>query len=205
MPSVLIVANDLLVRQGLKHMLGQEHRDLVFGEAKGSEDAAICLAKRPWDIAVVDVSIPGEDGFRFLQEIRRSHPSTRVLVLSLHTYPDHAARARQLHARGYVHKNAGRAVFLKAFKSVLAGEEHFEKLSPRETSARPQPKHARLSPREQAVLSAIVAGKRLSEIAAELNLSVQTVSTYKRRIFDKLGVHSAAELFRYAIDHHLAS
>src|ERR1022692_4411054 len=131
MPSVLIVDDHLLIRQGLKQMLSQEYRDLVVGEAGSSDEAAARLAKRPWDIVTLDIAIPGKDGFYVLQEVRRRHPSTRVLVLSVHADPQYAVRARQLGASGYVSKNAGRAELLKAFTSVLAGKEYFEALPDR--------------------------------------------------------------------------
>jgi DNA-binding NarL/FixJ family response regulator len=204
MPSVLIVDDHLLVRQGLKHMLNQEYRGLVFGEAKSSAEAMTFLARRRWDIVTLDVSMPGQDGFYVLQEIRRRYPATRVLVLSVHADPQYAARARQMRASGYICKNAGRAEVLKAFKRLLNGEEHFDgSLSlPAVSSAVSRP--PALSKREHAVMLAFAAGKRTGEIAAELNLSAKTVSTYKRRLLDKLGLRSTADLVRYAIDQRLS-
>ena len=204
MPSVLIVDDHLLVRQGLKLMLSQEYRDLVFGEAKNGDEAAIRLAKRSWDLVILDIALPGKDGFHVLQEIRRHQPSMRVLVLSMHADPQYAVRAQQLGASGYVSKNAGRPELLRAFKSVLAGKEYFEALPSARTSAETLPGHAALSARENSVMLAFAAGKSTREIAAELNLSVKTISTYKRRILDKLGLHSTADLVRYVIDHRLS-
>jgi DNA-binding NarL/FixJ family response regulator len=204
MPSVLIVGDHLLVRQGLRQMLSQEYRDLVFGEAKDSDEAAVRLAKRPWDLVILDITLPGKDGYYVLQEIRRRHPSTRVLMLSMHTDPQYAMHARQMGASGCVCKNAGRADLLRAFKSVLAGKEYFEDLPSVGTGAAVVPAHAALSTREYGVMLGIVAGKRPGQIAAELKLSVKTINTYRGRLFDKLGVHSTADLVRYVIDHRLS-
>ena len=204
MPSVLIVDDHLLVRQGLKQTLSHEYRSLVFGEAKSSDEAAGRLARQPWDLVILDIAIHGQDGFYVLQDIRRRHPSTRVLVLSMHADPQYAARAQQLGAFGYVGKNASRADLVGAFKSVLSGKKYFEDHISPGTGVKTVPKHADLSTRESAVMLAFAAGKRTSEIAAELNLGVKTISSYRRRLCDKLGLHSTAELVHYVIDHKLS-
>jgi two-component system, NarL family, invasion response regulator UvrY len=205
MPSVLIVDDSLLARHGLRHLLSQEHRGLVFGEAKSFEEATAYLAKRPWDVVVIEVSMPGHDGFQMLQEIRRSYPATRVLILSPQTNPEHAFRARQLKATGYVGKNSLRGDMLRAFRSVFEGKEHFLDTNHDGSGAwaMPVPLRPPLSGRERDVLVACVAGKRVGEIAADLNLSIKTVSTYKRRILNKLQLKSVADLVRHAIDHKL--
>jgi DNA-binding NarL/FixJ family response regulator len=205
MPSVLIVDNHLLIRYGLRHMLSQEHRGLVFGEAKNCKEADILLAKRHWDLVSLALTLPGKSGFNVLQEIRRLHPSTRVLILTTHDNPHYARRARHMGASGYVCKNAGRRDLLRAFKSVLAGKVHFEDLLPLQPVEATVPRNAALSAREREVMLAFAAGKRACEIAGEINLSVKTVSTYKRRILDKLRLHSTADLVCYVIDRHLSS
>ena len=203
MPSVLIIDDNFLAREGLKHLLAQELRGLVFGEATSSEEAATRLAKRAWDVAVIEVAMPGQDGFQMLQEIRRSSPATRVLMMSTRTDPEYFLRARQLKALGYAAKNTSRNELLKAFHSVLIGREHFVTDSEDAHNFWSSPAHPPLSTRERDVLQACVAGKRVGEIAGELNLSIKTVSTYKRRILNKLHINSVAELVRHAIDHKL--
>jgi two-component system invasion response regulator UvrY len=204
MPSVLIVDDYLLVRQGLKQMLSQEYRSLVLGEAKTSDEATVRLARQPWDLVILDIAISGNDGFHVLQEILRCHPSTRVLVLSMHADSEDAVRAQQLGASGYVGKNASRADLVRAFKSVLSGKKYFEDHISPGTGVKTVPRHADLSTRESAVMLAFADGKRTSEIAAELNLGVKTISSYRRRLCDKLGLHSTAELVHYVIDHKLS-
>ena len=204
MPSVLVVDDHLLIRYGLQQMLSQEYRGLVFGEAKNSDEAAVRLARQPWDLVILGIALPSKDGFYVLQEIRRRHPSTRVLVLSRHADPRYTVRARQLGASGYVAKNAGRADLLRAVKRVFAGEQYFEDLPSPGTVAETTSTRAALSTREHEVMLALAAGKSPGEIAAELNLSVKTISTYKGRVLDKLGLHSTAELVRYVIDHRLS-
>ena len=203
MPSVLIVDDNLLVREGLKHLLSQEHRGLAFGEATNGREASARLSKRAWDIVFIEVSIPGHDGFQTLQEIRRSYPATRVVMLSRHANPEHALRARQLKAAGYSAKDSSRAELLRVFHNVLAGKEHFAGSSHFPGSTQeglktwPAPVPAPLSGRERDVLMACVAGKRVGEIAGELNLSIKTVSTYKTRIFNKMHWTSTVDMVHY--------
>jgi len=204
MPSVLIVDDHLLIRFGLRQMLCQERRGFVFGEAQTSEEAETWLRKRHWDLVILAIALPGGDGFSVLEEIRRRSGSTRTLVLGAYSDPQHAIRARRGGASGYVCKNAGRADLLRAVNSVLAGEEYFQGPLSRRTVTQEKPRRSRLSGRERGVMLAVAAGKRTGEIAAELQLSIKTVSTYKRRLLDKLQLHSTAELVRYAIDRHLS-
>jgi DNA-binding NarL/FixJ family response regulator len=200
MPAVLIVDENLLARQGLKHLLSHEHLGLVYGEAKTAEEAADFLGRRKWDIVVIDISIPG--GFQILRELRRSFPDIRVLVLSPSANSKHVLRVRQLRASGYAAKNSPRAELLQAFRCVLAGKEYFPAVPDRHGMSSKAP-HPLLSNRERDVLLACVAGKRVNQIAADLSLSSKTVSTYKRRILNKLQLTSVADLVRHAIQHKL--
>src|ERR1700730_4379404 len=99
---VLIVDDHLLVRKGLKQVITEEYRGVVFGEATTAEEAAAQVAKQPWNVVVLDIGIPSKDGFYALQETLQRRPATRVLVLSIHEDPLYAARARQLGASGYL-------------------------------------------------------------------------------------------------------
>jgi two-component system invasion response regulator UvrY len=202
--KVLIVDDHLLVRNGLKHVLSEEYRGVVFGEARTADEALAQLAKPPWDLVVLDISMPGQDGFYVLQETLLRLPGTRVLMLSIHADPPYAARALQMGASGYVCKDAGRSDLLKAVKNVLAGKKHFDESLPSNSDALTTTGHARLSAREYKVLLAFAAGKRTGEIAAELNLNIKTISTYKRRLLDKLHLKSTADLVHYVIDHRLS-
>ena len=203
--KVLIVDDHLLVRNGLKQVLSEEYRGVVFGEARTADEALAQLAKPPWDLVVIDISMPGKDGFYVLQETLLRRPGTRVLMLSIHADPPYAARALQMGASGYVCKDAGRSDLVKAVKNVLAGNRHFDESVRREVrSPTSVALHADLSAQEYKVLLALAAGRRSGEVAAELNLSAKTVSTYKRRVLNKLRVGSTADLVRYVIDNKLS-
>ena len=203
--SILIVDDHLLVRQGLKQVLSHEFRDLAFGEARTSDEALAQLQLQPWRLVILDIGLPDADGFFVLQEVRTRRPETPVLILSMQADSLYAARALRLGAAGYVSKSSGRSTLLKAVKTVLEGKKFFSESILRGVDhPRSIALHAALSAQECKVLLAVAAGARTGDIAAQLNLSAKTVSTYKRRVFNKLGLMSTSDLIRYVIDHKLA-
>jgi DNA-binding NarL/FixJ family response regulator len=203
--SILIVDDHLLLRQGLKQVLSHEFRDLTFGEARTSEEALAHIQARPWHLVILDIGLPDADGFVVLQDVRARCPETAVLMLSMHADSVYAARSLRLGAAGYVSKSAGRSTLLKAIKSVLDGKHCFsESVCRAVEQPRSLAPHAILSSQEFKVLLAIAAGSRTGSIAAELNLSAKTVSTYKRRALNKLGLSSTSDLVRYVIANKLA-
>jgi DNA-binding NarL/FixJ family response regulator len=202
MPTILIVEDHLLVRQGLRHMLGHEFRGVSFGEARNCAEALTQVEKNPWDLITLDIGLPDRDGFYLLAEILRRQPRAHVLVLAddAAVYP---ARAQQLGALGYVSKNAARASLLRAIRAVLAGKSYFETSRRPESQLKPPAKAVNLSAREYRVMLAFAAGKRSSDIAAEMGLSIKTVSTYKRRVLNKLRINSVADMVRHVIENKL--
>jgi two-component system invasion response regulator UvrY len=203
--SILIVDDHLLVRQGLKQVLSHEFRDLAFGEARTSEGAVAQIEAQPWRLVILDIGLPDKDGFFVLQEVRTRRPETAVLMLSMHADSLYAARSLRLGAAGYVSKSSGRSTLLKAVKTVLEGKQYFSESIRRGVgNPRSIALHANLSAQECKVLLAVAAGGRTGAIAAELNLSAKTVSTYKRRVLNKLGLASTSDLVRYVITHKLA-
>jgi two-component system, NarL family, invasion response regulator UvrY len=203
--SILIVDEQWLIRLGLKRLLGHEYRDVVFGEAATVEEALVQIKVRPWRLVILDISLPDGDGLSVLREICARRPRTAVLILSLHADLMHAALSRQLGAAGYVSQSSGASNLLNAVKSVLDGKKHFtESVRQEGDDTKSATCRASLSAQECRVLLEIAAGRRIGEIAAELNLSAKTVSTYKRRTLNKLGFKSTAELVRYVIDHKLS-
>jgi DNA-binding NarL/FixJ family response regulator len=211
MTSILIVDDHPVVRRGLRQTLREEFRDTVFGEAGDAKKALLAVTKQPWDIVILDITMPDRDGFEVLDEIRRQRPEIKVLVLGAHSEPRYAARARQLGACGYISMDASLSELVKAVWKALAGKEYCSRASSDQVTSRPtslqragKPLHATLSDREHEVLLAVAAGKGVGEIAAELSLSVKTVSTYKRRVLNKLQLNSTADLVRYFVTHKLS-
>jgi DNA-binding NarL/FixJ family response regulator len=189
MPCVLIIDDNLLIRQGLRSLLEQELPGVLFGEVMGSEDALAEIAGPKWDLIILDVGPPNSpdtDGFFLLNQIRRRDSLVPVLVMSERQDPRHARLAQEFGATGYAGKDSGREDLSAAIQNVFAGRKHFA------GSQRPNLKN--LSPRESRVMLALASGKRATEIATDLNLSIKTVSTYRRRALDKMLLDTTADL-----------
>jgi DNA-binding NarL/FixJ family response regulator len=203
--SILIVDDHLLVRQGLRQVLGHEFRNIAFGEVRTAEEALAQIKARPWRLVILDIGLPDKDGFFVLQEIRTSRPETVTLMLSMNPDSLYAVRSLQLGAAGYVSKSSGRAELVKAVRTVLDGKQHFsESIRKGVDHPRSVAPHTDLSAQECKVMLAIATGKRTGEIAAEFGISDKTVSTYKRRVLNKLGLRSTSDLVRYVIENKLS-
>ena len=204
--SILIVADHLLTRLGLKQVLGHDFRDVVFGDAQTAEQALAQIKAKPWRLVILDASLPDDDnGLSVLREVRALRPQAAVLVLAADSDSQSAARSLQLGASGYISRTSTRADLLKAVGDILDGKKHFSQSVRQEVrSLKPAALHAALSAQEYKVLLALAAGRRIGDVASELNLSAKTVSTYKRRILNKLGLASTADLVRFVIDRKLS-
>lgn len=198
MHSVLIVGDCPVVRFGIKSLLRQELAIRVFGEAATAAEAKSLLHKSVWSLIVIDSGHPDND--RFLQQLRLRASATPCLMLGESTNLHYEARALNLGAQGYIPKNTGAAELLKAVRTILAGKNYVSRRLPLESG--PEVTCKALSKREQKVLRALAAGQSPTQIAAELELSVKTVSTYKRSIFDKLHLKSMTDLVLYVLDRH---
>ena len=199
MRQALIVSENVLIRQGLKEMLSREFRDLMIEESAEVSDALLRPAKRAWNLIVVEVGFRYDGAFSAIREFRRNRGGARVLVLDLTANDRNVLRAARSGAAGYIPVNVERADLLRAVRRLLDGKTFFEASAAAEAQAR-EPRHVRLSARERLVMHALAAGKRNCRIAAELNLSVKTVSTYRRRVLDKLELQSTADIVRYVAD-----
>ncbi|HEX3744925.1 MAG TPA: response regulator transcription factor [Bryobacteraceae bacterium] len=201
MRSALLIDENLLTREGLKYLLSREYPRVVLDEARNDKEARAKVAMRPWDLVVLDVSHSTEDGFRLLGDIRRHYPAIPVLVMSTQAELLYGVRAKKAGAKGYAGKDAARADLVRAIRNVLSGDTSFES-QPRE-NAELLRKLNSLSPREYRVMLALGNGKRATDIATDLDLNVRTISTYKRRVLNKLQLRSTADLVRHVIDHKL--
>jgi DNA-binding NarL/FixJ family response regulator len=203
--SILIVDDHGLVREGLKLVIRREYQNVAFGEARSAREAMVRVKERVWHLVTLAASLPDCDSLSLLGQIFACRPQATVLMLGIHGDPLYGARAQRLGAAGWVAGNSSRAEVMIAVKNVLEGRKHFDdSASPSVGNLEAATIRPDLSDQERRVLLAVAAGRRTSEIAAELKLSRKTVSTYKTRGFNKLGVKSTAELVRYAIDHKLS-
>jgi len=197
-----------VVRHGLKQILADEFKRAVFGEARNAQEALDLVWKENWDIAILDVTMPGRSGLDVLREIKKSKPRLPVLVLSMHPENQFAVRVLKRGASGYMTKESAPVELVGAVKKVMAGGRYVspalaEKLATYLSSDSQKPAQELLSDREFQVLRLIASGKIVSEIARELSLSVKTISTYRSRVLEKMGLRNNAELMHYAMQHQL--
>jgi two-component system invasion response regulator UvrY len=203
MPKILIVDDHPVVREGIGRVLTSALPQVILGDAEGATDARACLRKEPWDLVILDLTLGSDDGIHELQWMRESYPVVPVLIVSMHPREVFANRTAQEGAAGYVSKDSPPQELARAVGCVLAGEKYQPAADDAELDASRRLPHQHLSDREYQVLRMIGQGRTVSEIAAELSLSVKTVSTYRSRILDKMEMRTSAELMRYAIAHRL--
>jgi two-component system, NarL family, invasion response regulator UvrY len=198
--SILLVDDHPVVRQGIARILATAMFDIRISEAVDGPSALEQLRTTPFHLVLLDLTLPGDSGLTLLRKIHREFPSTPVLVVSMHPVDQFAQRALQAGAIGYVTKDSDPQELVQAARVALAGGRYV----PAEVQeiirqAEDPPLHTGLSDREYQVLRLIGAGRTVSEIGAELGLSVKTVSTYRARILEKLQLRTSAELIHYAI------
>jgi len=204
---ILIADDHAVLREGLKQILTEEFPQAEFGQAGTTHETLERLQRERWDVLILDIFMPGRSGLDVLAEVRQSHPRLPVLVLSSAPEEQLALRVLKAGASGYLNKQAAPESLVEAVKKVLAGGKYVsaglaERLAAELAHPTKRP-HELLSDREFQVMQMLVAGKSLKEIAAELSLSVKTVSTFHTRIWEKLRVHNDVELVRYALEHGL--
>jgi len=204
MLRVLLVDDHAVVRRGVRAILDDHMPMLAIVEAANGNEALALLVEK-FDAVVLDLSMPGRDGFDLLTEIKHRHPKLPVLIMSLHGEEQFALRALRAGAAGYLTKSAAPEQLVAAVTKVLRGGRYIsdalaERLAADVGGAVPASLHERLSDREFDVMRGIASGRSVSEIAAQMHLSVKTVSTYRTRLLDKMGMSSNAELTRYALE-----
>jgi len=210
MITILVVDDHIVIREGLKKIVGMEKDMIVKGEARDTAEALKFVAGHKVDVILLDISMPGRSGLDIIPELKQLHPTMRILMLSMYKEDEFALKAFKSGASGYLTKETAPELVVKAIRHVSAGGKYFpdgfaEKLLESLTAHSPEALHERLSSRESMVMHDIIAGKSLNEIASNLSLNNRTVSTYRARILEKLRIRTNAELIRYAVEHGLAS
>jgi two-component system, NarL family, invasion response regulator UvrY len=206
MKRILIVDDHEVVRAGVMKIIDQS--ETVFGEAGNPEQALQMVRDEQWDLAILDLSLGDRGGMELLKELRQASPKLPILILSMHSEEQYARRAFKAGAAGYVTKDSPREELILAVSKVIAGGKYLnpataERLVQDLGDDSQQPLHHTLSDREFQVLRFIAAGKAVGEIAGLLGLSDKTVSTYRARILEKMGMKTNAEIIRYAIRNNL--
>jgi two-component system invasion response regulator UvrY len=201
---ILLVDDHAIVRAGLARLLQDEFRGVTIDEASTAAEAEERLGAAAPDIVLLDISLPGRSGLDLLPEIRTLAPAARVIVLSSFADAQFAVRAIRDGASAYLTKERAPRELIEAIRTVSSGRrfigaELAEQLAALLASDHGGKPHETLSAREFEVFRLIASARSVSEIAAELGLSVKTVSTYRTRILEKMGLSSNAELMQYAL------
>lgn len=205
----LLIADDHpIVREGLRRIAADQPGISVVAEAASANEALERLTGAAVDVMLLDVSMPGPTFIEVLQQVRRDHPSVRVLVLSVHPEDQWAVRALRAGAAGYLTKDHSPEQLIEAIRRVYRGGKYVtaalaEKLATGLEAGGAATPHEGLSDREYEVLRALGAGLSVKDVAGRLGLSPKTVSTYRTRILEKMQLRTNADLVRYVRDHAL--
>ena len=207
MIRVLIADDHHLVRDGLKQILGAAEGMMVAGEASNGDEALALVKANDFDLALLDMSMPGVSGIDLIKRIKLEKPRLRILVLSMHAEQQYAARALKAGASGYLTKDSASEQLIRAIRKIAAGgllisDTAAAGLIAETTHAESLP-HTLLSDREFEVFKLLAEGRSPTEIASQLHLSVKTVSTHKTRVLQKMALGGTADIVRYALEHGL--
>jgi two-component system, NarL family, invasion response regulator UvrY len=207
MIRVVVVDDHPVVRKGLVQILAAESDINIAGEAVDTAAALDVLGKSEVDVLVLDVMMPGRSGLEFLKELKQLYPRMPVLILSQYPEDQMAVRAIRSGAAGYLTKDSAPEQLVEAVRRVHGGRKYLtaqtaELLAESVESGQEKP-HESLSDREFDVFRRLAGGQSVSDIAADLNLSVKTVSTYRARVLEKMAMRSNADITRYAIQNQL--
>jgi DNA-binding NarL/FixJ family response regulator len=210
MIRLLICDDHAIVRQGLKQILADAPDLEVAAEAGDGPETVAQVRRGGIDVVLLDIALPGRDGLDVLKQLHQEFPKLPVLIVSTYPEKQYALRSLRLGAAGYLNKGADPAELITAIRKIARGGMFVsptvaETLASAMRKDSGQPPHELLSPREYQVFTLIAGGKSLTEIAGQLSLSLNTVSTYRARIMEKIDTHNDVETALYAVQHHLVS
>lgn len=205
---ILIIDDHEIVRRGVQQILEESFPHVEVGEAETAQKGIAAVRQEPWDLAIVDISLPDQSGLELLCELHSTAPQLPLMVLSLHPEEQYAVRAFRAGAKAYLTKHTAPEELARAVKQVLSGRMYVtasigECMAGSLSKSPTGSEHHPLSEREFEVLVLLAQGKSVKHIAQSLTLSIKTVSTYRARLLDKLQLTTTAELIRYALDRHL--
>ena len=209
MIRILIADDHAVVREGLKQFLAETSDLMIAGEAMSASETLAKVCAEKWDLVLLDISMPDKNGLEILKEIKRERRDLPVLIFSMFAEDEYALTTLEAGASGYLTKESTPDQIIEAIRRVAQGGRYVspglaEKLL---SSALPQgrkvSRHQLLSKREFEILLCISGGEPLTQIGERLHLSVKTISTYRARILEKMGLHTNADLTRYVVKHRL--
>ncbi len=206
--KILIADDHSVVRKGLRLILAEAYPNAVIQEVDDAVDLLKKASKETWTVIIFDISMPGRSGVETIKELKELVPKTPVLILSVHTAEEYAVRTIKAGASGYLTKDSAPDELVKAVETVVGGRRYItadiaELLADSYNENLDKDIHQHLSDREFEVFKLLSAGKSISDMANTLSLSVNTISTYRARILEKMHMHNNTELIKYAIEHKL--
>ena len=205
---ILLVDDHPMMRSGVRQLVLNAFTTAVVGEAGSAREAMGAVLNERWDIVLLDLDLPDRSGLDLLKDLKLAAPRLPVLIVSGLAEQEIGVQVLRLGAAGFCSKTAAAEQLATAIRKVLAGGRHVsaalaERLADSLTDGVGAHPHEQLSSREMQILLSIAAGRSVGEIAAQLSLSVKTVSTYRTRVLTKMGMRSNAELMRYGMQHGL--
>jgi DNA-binding NarL/FixJ family response regulator len=208
MIRILIADDHAVVRQGLKQFLAETPDLMIAGEAQNAWETLAKARDQEWDLVMLDISMPGQNGLEVLREIKREKPALPILIFSMFSEDEYAMASLKAGASGYLTKESAPVQIIEAIRVVAQGGKYVSpalvnQLLSRTEQPRERLPHELLSKREFDILLLISRGQPLTQIGERLHLSVKTISTYRARIVEKIGCSTNAELTRYVVKHHL--
>ena len=208
MIRILIADDHAIIREGLKQIISETPDMTVADEAIDGHEVLSKALKNDYDVAVLDITMPGRNGLDVLKELKKQKPELPVLVLTIHPEEQYAVQVLKAGASGYLTKESAPEELTAAIRKISEGKKYVtsslaEKLVSDLNVDTEKPLHNALSDREFEVMCMIATGKTVRQIGEELFLSEKTVSTYRSRILEKMGMKNNAELIHYAIKHGL--
>lgn len=206
--NVLIADDHAVIREGLKQILTLAPDMKVIGEAGNAQETLQAARNLQWDVMILDYSMPGGKGLSVLKAIKESFPSRPVLMLSIYPEDAMAVSALRAGAAGYLNKECAVEELTVAIRKTVSGRKYVSALLAEQLAAGVEdgakgPPHESLSDREYRVMWMLANGRSISQIALELLLSPNTVSTYRHRVLKKLAIENNAGLVRYAMKYGL--
>ncbi len=208
MIRMLIADDHAIVREGLKQVLVEMDEGVEIDEAANGQDVLGKVWEKQYDLVVLDIAMPGRSGLDIIKQLKSERPDLNILVLSMHPEEQYAVRMLKAGASGYLTKRCSLEELLEAVRKVSAGMKYVsaslvEKLAAHLDRREEKPLLERLSDREYEVMCLIASGKTVKEIADELTLSIKTISTYRTRLLEKLGLSNNAQITQYSIQNRL--
>lgn len=203
--KILIGDDHHVVRRGLKMIIVDAYPKAMIEEAADGASLLQKLTLQNWDIIICDISMPGRSGLEIMQLIKEQAPQIPVLMLSMHAAEHYAVRALKVGARGYITKESASDELIHAIKTITSGRKYITQeianllVNEKDDSISDNQLHKQLSNREFDVMKMIAEGNKISDIANSLSLSINTISTYRARILQKMKIDNNADLTKYAL------